>query len=208
MKDVDLSQVFCEVLAGLAAILLVVGILDISAIASTRECRDWGSKYATFAGLAGLFVGSYFIGLVVDAFGLVFDKLVTERWKSSREKRTKRNKKFYASAPEHVFAYWKEQWTYFSCYRNLFMLIVPGSVIWTWVVHIHYGCRAALIILCLMVFLEVVLWFTIRDLYGLYCRIPGYFCNSTDTELPSKGTGESDLHLNERSLGNGPSSNL
>jgi hypothetical protein len=117
--------------------------------------------------------------LIVDALGMLFDKLVTNRWEFVKTTAATSRREFYVSAPEHVFAYWKEQWSYFSCYRNLFMLLFPGSVVWTCSAWREFGFFSGLIVLVILILVGIALWYTMRDILKIYYKISKQFCTST-----------------------------
>jgi hypothetical protein len=175
MKDFDLAQVFCEVLSGLAGILLVVGALDATYLMPIGEVSKWLTTELTFTEVTGIFLIAYFIGLVVDAFGLLFDKAVIDRWEVVKTQDLSHLGPFYRHAPEHVFGYWKEQWTYFSCYRNLLMCLLPGTVVWSYVFWRHRGVASGIVVFVIACALALALWVSMRELMKIYWAIPGRF---------------------------------
>lgn len=182
MKDLDLSQVFCEILGGLAGIFWALGALDLSGLYSVRDSWCWASKYASFSGLTAFLVFSYLIGIIVDAFGLVFDKVITDHWELSKKHSGISRSEFYKSAEAHLFSYWKEQWTYFSCYRNLFMVMIPGLITWPLLVNKYLGCFAASVTFILSVIVAVVLWLAMQTLLKLYHCIPSHYSSSFSSD--------------------------
>jgi len=123
MKDLDITAVFCEMLSGIALMLVVAGWLDVSGVCSLGKLFLWLKGHPTFAAIATVAVVAYLAGLVVDAVGMAFDEVVGNIPRLSRLLKYDAGTmpaNFYANVTAHVLKFWGEQWAYFSCYRNLF----------------------------------------------------------------------------------------
>jgi len=171
MKELDLSHLFCEVLGGLIGILLVVCLLDVFGLLSLSIVWQEVKNNASLAGATVLLIGSYLVGLVVDAFGMVFDMYVTDKWDAAKNRKVGAREEFFKHASEHAFRYWQEQWIYFSCYRNLFMLVVPGIIVWSWSAYKYRGCGAAIVCFVFSGIVAGALWLAMRELLGVYYKI-------------------------------------
>lgn len=174
MKDLDLSQVFCEVVSGLAGMLILFGCLDVFNVQNVKSKLNWFAGDMSGTQATGLFVLAYLLGLIVDAFGLWFDRLI-DRWIGINEPTDESLKAFYKGASRHVFGYWKEQWVYFSCYRNLLMCLVPGGLLWAYIAYKYWCWGGALFALAFILLLGRVLWLSLKDLKRIYCTIPTRF---------------------------------
>lgn len=128
MKEIDLAALFCEVLSGLAAGVVVLAYCDWAHPAATAGTVAWVLTRWSVMALTVVLLGAFLIGLVVDAFGLLFDELVVDRIKWFRAPAHEDAKKFWPVVSEHVLRYRNEQWTYYSSYRNLLMLLIVGLV--------------------------------------------------------------------------------
>lgn len=174
MKELDLSQVFCEVVSGLAGICIFFGLLDALEVQAIKETVVWFGVNMSMPVASGLFVIAYLLGLILDAFGLLFDKLL-DKCLGIADPTAVELKQFYLKVPNHVFGYWKEQWVYFSCYRNILMCLIPGSLIWAYVAHKYWGIKAVLCVVLGSLALGFALWESLRDLKAIYSKIPSRF---------------------------------
>ena len=174
MKELDLSQVFCEVVSGLAGIFIFFGLLDALEVQGIKDIVVWFGMNMSIPIATGLFVIAYLLGLILDAFGLLFDKLI-DKCLGITEPTADELKQFYSKVPNHVFGYWKEQWVYFSCYRNILMCLIPGFLIWTYVAHKYWGMKAVLGVSLGSLVLGFALWESLKDLKTIYSKIPGRF---------------------------------
>jgi hypothetical protein len=176
VKELDLSQLFCEVLGGLAAILLLVGLLDLLGAIDLQAFLGSHADRLSLTALTGILILSYLAGIVVDAIGMAFDGLpVVEKHLMSvnsagetEEVRKKNERSFVKSAPEHLFQYRKEQWAYYSCYRNLFILMPLGTTVWAWLAFKYELWQVALVVVAIGVLLTVVLWNTMKEMLDIY----------------------------------------
>lgn len=175
MKDIDVTAVFCEMLSGLAAIALALGLLDLTSQLEMAKVSKWIIANPTFATVATLLIAAYLLGLIVDAFGMAFDSTLVERIQRLRKLLNydagQLPPNFYTKATEGQLRYFCEQWAYFSCYRNLLMLMVIGVPVsvalatkygaWQWI-------AACLLINVLTI---IALIASIRGLQGTMVRI-------------------------------------
>jgi hypothetical protein len=166
MKDIDIAALFCEVLSGLCALLIGLEILDISQSLPLSAAISKLAPSSVGSLVALVFVAAYVVGIVVDATGMAFDRWVE---KSLRRKKWlgyagKMPPLFYAKAQAHQLAYWKENWTYFSCYRNLLMLcpawaLLAVAITWKYTNAIW---TVAMAVLCGLAIASLIV--TIREL--------------------------------------------
>jgi hypothetical protein len=168
MKDFDISEEFCEVLGGGLAIVLGIAVVDLGGCIDVVQLYKDAAK-AGIGGLTVALVGSYLIGLLVDAVGLAigewwFDSLLS-RGKAPTEAH---RKKFWEKAQEPLVNYRDHQWVFYSAYRTLFLLFIPGIVILPSVVWKHVGPRWSLLSATVLIGLEVSLYISAKALLSLY----------------------------------------
>lgn len=149
MKDLDIGVLFCEILGGLCLMLICVAALDLAGLVDVRSVLVNATKESTGWSIAGLLVAAYLVGIIVDAIGMAFDEIITRIPGINSTLGYDGGKLpdcFYAKSKEHQLAFWRDQWTYFSCYRNLLMLSVAwmpisvliankyGGSVWVWII--------------------------------------------------------------------------
>jgi hypothetical protein len=180
MKDFNLAEVFCEVLGGGLAILLVIAFLDLSDhIDIIPLLKD--ATAASIGNVTVALIGSYLVGLLVDAVGLTvgelyFDRLVCKE----KPPTTEQQKLFWQHADEYVVKYRENQWTFYSAYRIVFLLLIPGTIIFPSVVWKHTNLCLGLTSLALAIGLEVSLFFSARCLLKIYYSIPKHFSEAVE----------------------------
>jgi hypothetical protein len=176
MKDFNLSEMFCEVLGGGLAIVLAIAALDLSGCLDIVQLfKDVNTKLSLGAVTVGV-IGSYLVGLLMDAIGLLlgewwFDKVACAEDPPSDEQ----IKDFWTHAKEHMVNYRDHQWAFYSAYRILFLLLLPGSIILVFVVSKHAGPCWIPVPAALLIGLEVSLFFSARYLLTLYYSLTKQF---------------------------------
>ena len=171
MKDLDVTQVFCEVLTGLGFLLVVLGLFGLLGPYAVQEIVFYVGTKLTIASLGAILVAAYLIGTIVDAIGLALDKLFLFGLVFKEEPSEIDREKFWKSVSAHVLAYREAQWTYYSCYRNLFILFVPGSILWTMVVWKRTGIVWGIVAVVMFFLLETALFVTMKMLVEIYYKI-------------------------------------
>jgi hypothetical protein len=175
MKDLDLGALFCEVTSGLAAALVVLAVWDWLSPEHASRMVEWIWLNHSLGLLTTVLLLAYVLGLVVDAVGLLFDALVVANVKWFGLETTPAATAFRMKASAHVFSYWKEQWAYYSCYRNLLMALLVG-VVPSARASSHYGGTPALVAaLAVAAILFVALAYCMRTLLGIYNGIERSF---------------------------------
>jgi len=175
MKDFNLTEVFCEVLGGGLAIALAIALLDLTGYINVIQLIK-KSTSASLGNITVVLIGCYFVGLLVDAVGLTvgelfFDGLVgTEKSPSSDQVR-----QFWQSADEHVLRYREIQWAFYSAYRTVLLLLIPGTIVFSLEVWKYTNFWLGLTSTVLFVVLEASLFFSTRCLLDLYYSIPKFF---------------------------------
>ena len=167
----DVAQIFCEILSGAMALIVALAALYLYNSGAALEAIKWATDMS-IGKLSALVVAAYLLGLVVDAVGLLFDILVVDRWKMVADHDyTRLRSAFLAYAPSHVFAYWSDQWAYFSCYRNLLVLMIPGVPIFTVSAWASGGWRIGVVILLLCIGLLAALIAGSRSVLKYYLAL-------------------------------------
>jgi len=124
----DIEKIFSEFVTGIVFMILCLTLFFLSGHVQVSESLGVLKEWSSFSNLLFFLIIAGFIGFVIDGVGLgfgevLFDDLVY-RYKISAEKR----KSFFENASESTLAYRNRQWAYYSCYRNLFLLLIPYSV--------------------------------------------------------------------------------
>jgi len=171
---VTITEVFCEILTGLATSLVVLTWLDWLHIVTFEQAWIAAKQCSGFATLAGVLIVAYLVGVVLDAFGLVFDS-VFGNLICGDAPLAENIKGFWTTADDHVLGYRDNVWAYYFCYRNLFILVFPAVIasigtLWRRGYPGWTLCSALALIA-----LGVVLFFAMRTLLKLYYQITKSF---------------------------------
>lgn len=177
----DLQKIFCELLSGtfllfvLIPILVIADIITLDKVGESLETFD--SKY-----VVPILIILYFLGVLMDAVGLAIGQLYLDKALLSEEEEDEHNThgeertiKFWQSVPAHVLEYRDRQWAYYSCYRNLFILIIPGSLAWLICLVLHCYLIASILVLIGFAVLQISLYFSLKALLGIYVSFGKYF---------------------------------
>lgn len=179
MKELNLVDVFCEVLSGLCLLALALPCLDIAGT-DLRLVIPWLASQASAGAVAGVLIAAYMLGLVVDALGLAVGGCLEARWEwlhpKADEPSSEETRAFYRNASPQLHGYRDRQWAYASLYRNLLILLPIGTALWcvpilglvSWPWLLAFICCAALLGLVLVRALKVLLKHYYRDLTCCY----------------------------------------
>lgn len=180
MKPEDIDKVFCEILSGLMVLILLVptaAILnfDLNIIRGLNSFDikvvvAFIIKYSSITNATIIIITSYIIGLMVDALGLFIGELFLDKLICKNEPTSDDSRAFWKGVPNHVLAYRNEQWIYYSCYRNILLLLIPNGVLWAfyfWKYSRWYGIA----VIAISIFLGVVLWRCMSTLLLIYYNI-------------------------------------
>lgn len=166
-----ITEIFCEILSGLAALGVAIGGLDWRGVVTLEQVR-YNVAVGVNADSLLLIIGlAYIAGILIDAIGLVFDKYFIDYIAKgpSREAIAK----FYVSISSHMLAYRDNVWAYYFCYRNLLWLLVPGTAFWGLSLNKRYGADALVIVLLSGLAIGAILFIAVRELLKLYYEITG-----------------------------------
>ena len=171
MKGLNVAEVFCEVLSGLAVIFFVIPLLDIIVTISICKTFAFICKNLSATTIGGALVLAYILGLLMDAIGLALGEWFLDSLLCRDSPSTEEAAAFWKSVSSHVLAYRDIQWAYASAYRNLAILSVPGGLLWCWYVGNNYGWILGIAVLLGVIFLEVVLLKSVAVLLKIYYGI-------------------------------------
>lgn len=171
MKDFDLTAVFCEILGGLAVLLMLIPLLDITGAYSLDDLTPLVARHLTSGTLVAVLVIAYLVGTVVDAVGLMFDDWWFGRALVANPPTDTERASFFKNVQEHILRYRDEQWTWYSCYRNLFLVFLPAGLFWVVSLGIrsHWGFAIALLVGLIVI--EIALYRTMRVVLNIYAEI-------------------------------------
>ncbi len=173
----NIFLIFSELVAGIAFIALIFLYYFMFVphkinwvIAFKTNCSA-----LTFSHLLSISVIIYFIGFVIDGIGLGLDEIVFNKLLLKERIDKNRRKSFFKNVSEHVLEYRNRQWSYYSCYRNLFLLIFPTLFIVPYFVSKTYGWLQGIGAGCLILALECIVYRTMKMLIKLYYSIEKSF---------------------------------
>jgi hypothetical protein len=171
MKDIKITEVFCEILSGFALAAIIIPFLDVTHVTDVALTTEFIGKHLNGASVAGGIAISYLLGLIMDAVGLSLGELFLDIWVCRDTPSSQQTQGFFKAVQPHVLQYRDTQWAYYSMYRNLFLLLIPGGIFWSWTAWSHSGWIWGLAILAASALLELCFWRTMTALLQIYYTI-------------------------------------
>jgi pimeloyl-ACP methyl ester carboxylesterase len=185
MAGLNLSQVFCEILSGFALSFSVLPMLDVLQICSFDQIISWiGSLDGAIFVIA--LVLFYIMGLLIDAVGLAIGESFLDNLLNANPPSKEDRAAFWKNVPAHLLNYHDRQWTYYSAYRSLFILFIPGGISWIWMVWKKWGVHYGFLVGIFFVIIEFALYRTLIALLNLYYDITKSF-NTAQAINKAKG---------------------
>ena len=165
-----ISEVFCEVISGLAFFLTVAPLLYLANIADPIHPLLWAQQIDGGQALL-LITGGYVFGVVLNVIGLPADDLLTKIGISGHTPPRASRKNFYKNATSHLLAYRTNAWNHYYCFRNL--LIFSPFAVGLWSIHIliERGLPLALGVLIFGVISIVLLYKGVRSHADVYTDV-------------------------------------
>ena len=125
MKLPDLEKLFCEILCGLALMAIALPSLSLGIGYTIKESIEY-----LMAHFAEILVFGYFLGVLTDAVGFALGEWFLDALLLGKRQVPVNRNAFWQTVPDHVLAYRDRQWTYFSTYRNLLVVLIPNAYAW------------------------------------------------------------------------------
>jgi hypothetical protein len=171
MSGLNLKEMFCEILSGITLVFCILPILDLLGLVCLSHVFTFIGQRVTGTLVFVSICVFYLFGFLVDAVGFAMDYLILEKIYNIGSLKPDERTKFWKNVKEHVLKYRDTQWTFYSCYRNLFVLFIPGGFFWIWLIckvsQWYYGLILAIVVL----FMEFFLFKTMKALVKLYNEI-------------------------------------
>lgn len=167
---VEVTKIFCSIISGLALFLVAIPILYLTDVTNYELFKQKVVENQNTISLIGVVVSAYLMGIVFNSIGLVFDNYCGGFLRVTESTQDQANA-FYKNASEHLFIYRDHVWAYYFCYRNLFMLILPGIIGWCGMLWHSKGIGTAIIVFIVLVTFEIILYNAMRTLLDLYYKI-------------------------------------
>jgi len=171
MKGINITEVFCEILSGVAIMFYVIPFLDLIGVSYISQSFAFIAKNLSMPTIFGVLILAYIIGLVMDAIGLAvgecfLDSLLCKVAPTKGERAA-----FWKNVSSHVLGYHDTQWAYISAYRNLAILTVPGGLLWCWFMGNNYSWVPAIAVLLGVFILEFAFLKSIAVLLRIYVEM-------------------------------------
>ena len=80
MKDYNLGEIFCEVLSGMIAILVLLLFCDLAGTLKIVDFTEFLKSNMNVGFFSIIFILCYLIGLLVDALGLTLGEWFIDSW--------------------------------------------------------------------------------------------------------------------------------
>jgi len=167
----NISELFCEILSGAVLIIVLVFACDVAGATSLDAVWTMMKARVSLGDIAAVLVVCYLLGLIMDAFGLAIGELFLDDFIDSDVPTQAQRTSFLQTVPEHMLRYRDHQWTYYSAYRNLLLLLVPGAPLASIVAGRRGGVPAAIVVIVAAIVLAWVLWRSMVALLGIYFRL-------------------------------------
>jgi hypothetical protein len=168
--EINVREVFCEILSGLVVLLLVTAAVDLAGVMSIDVAWVAFTTNVSFGDVATVILICYLLGLIMDAVGVALGELFLDRLLVSDEPSKAERARFWETVPEHVITYRDVQWAYYSTYRNLFLLTIPTTILWS-IVFCEINWIFSMVILLVGVLLEFAFWRTMTALLNIYFEL-------------------------------------
>lgn len=169
------KEIFCELLSGMGMILLIIPIVLLLDIASLDDLMAFLNDKNNFLPLlTGLTILSYVLGILMDAVGLALGYLVIDKLVGGKEPTSNEYRKYWKNVTQELSGFREQQWTYYSCFRNLSINLIPAGGLW-FIVLIQQGSTAiAFVVIISTVIIELSLIKSMEILLKLYYQITKY----------------------------------
>ena len=175
MNKINLTEVFCEVMSGLALLITIIPLLDILKYSNLCDTISYISLNISLSNFGILIVVCYILGLLFDAIGLTIGELFLDNLVYKNLPSENEIKSFWQKITPHVLNYRDTQWAYYSCYRNLFIIFIPGTFLWTIVLWNSLHWYLGFLILIMFIILEFIFYFSMKVLLKIYYEITKSF---------------------------------
>jgi hypothetical protein len=167
---IDISKMICEILSGLFLILLILLIAYYYKTSEIEEFLKENSKSLLDLGIITLlFALCYFLGIIIDDIDLLFDAVTVDilmekcKWFKIEKSNT-----LLKDLDEHILTYRNNQWSYYTCYRNLLILLIPIEIFVFRILFCNHLNGWAWISILIFLVLEVSFVHSMRLLLKLY----------------------------------------
>jgi hypothetical protein len=171
MKEASLTEIFCEVLGGLGLAVVIVPLLALANNSRIEDIFHALLSKLDLAVLGSVLLLAYLAGAIVDAVGFAIEELFLGKLVTTDKLSDTEVAAFWKGVNEHVLRYRDQQWTWYSCYRNLFILFFPSAILWTWVVVLNYSWCRGIFVFSIFVVVEISLLVTMKSLVKIYYKI-------------------------------------
>lgn len=131
----NLKEIFCELLSGLTLILLIIPVLHVLGAVPIFKIEKMVMESLDSTLVITLtLVCSFVLGIVMDSIGLALGSLFIDKLICPNEPKSSEYQRYWKTVTPELSAYREEQWAYYSCYRNMSIVLVPLIIFWSFVV--------------------------------------------------------------------------
>ncbi len=173
------KEIFCELISGLSFICYLAPLFHLFDILSFAEMKSLLDKITTVEFISIFLIITYVLGILMDAIGLTIGSGFLDDKVSNNEPSGIEYQEYWKNVNDKLSAYREEQWTYYSCFRNVFINLIPILVSWLFVLGFNKGF---ILLLVTLILLGICLFFSMRTLLRLYYRITRYDLSGSGEE--------------------------
>lgn len=169
------KEIFCELLSGLgmfAFLLPLVLLLDFTSCDKlVLYIKGIGNDLAILTILITL---CYVLGILMDSIGLTLGYMVIDKVLGGQEPTAIDYQNYWKNVTTELSEFREQQWTYYSCFRNLSIVIIPAALLWFVLMIKNDNTSLAWVILISSALVEFFLIRSMKILLGLYYQITKY----------------------------------
>jgi len=166
----NLTDVFCELISGVAIMLTVVPILDLLRVLRVSDAWQALLGSPNLTTLTVVLGVSYMVGVIFDGIAMSSDTWLA-RWLKVPDVPHEASTDFWRRVQPHVLSYRSETWAFYFCYRNLFLLLPVAAVAWSVWLLLHYSFCLAAFAFAALLGMAFLLSRGMREIYKLYNTI-------------------------------------
>ncbi|MCE7990896.1 MAG: hypothetical protein HEP71_02910 [Roseivirga sp.] len=171
----NLKEIFCELLSGLALILLILPLLHILGAVTIFQVKELALESLDGTLLITLtLICSFVLGIIMDSIGLALGSLFIDKVICSDEPESFDYRRYWKTVTTELSAYREEQWAYYSCYRNMSIVLIPLVFFWSIVIYEQGNYLLIVVLIVVGVLTELALIKSMKILLELVYKLTKY----------------------------------
>jgi len=170
MNELNIKEIFCETLSGFIAFITCLLLLDFTKYFDLNIFLILFD--VTLPNIIFIAIISYFIGLIIDAIGLSVGEIFLDNIFATENTPTTIDYKiFNKKVTEHILKYRDDQWTYYSLYRNIFIIMTIALPFYSIKIFKTFDILMSFILIFIYLLILCSLLYASRTLINMYYNI-------------------------------------